>query len=267
MNRSLESLRLQVERAHQRRAAGISLALFLAVLALCFFFTAYSISIPPPGDQYVAVGIADFGEVDRASGDNESEVPSEMLQEAVEEAVASSETAVTPEVEEIVTQAESEVSVPTSPDPTQEKQDQEPEDPAQTVSTALSSRLGALSAGGGGSQGTSSEGTGNEGDEEGDMFANGTTVGNVTWGIIGGGEILGYPQQEKDPTATGTVRVLLVVDGNGKVLTADYDPINSTLTDVYHVRIAQEAAKTATFSPDRSKVRRRAFLDIRYELE
>ncbi len=267
MNRSLETLRLQVERVHQRRAAGISLALFLAVVALCFFLTAYSISIPPPGDQYVAVGLADFGEVDAAAGENETEVPSEEMQEVVEESVASSEAVETPPVEEVVTQTESEVAVPTSPDPVVDEPDTKPDEPEQTVSTALSNRLNALTAGGGGSQGTASEGTGNEGDPEGDMFESGTTVGNLTFGISDGGDMLGRPQQEKDPSATGVVRVKLMVDPDGKVISAKYDPEHSTLTDSYHIKIAQDAALTATFTPNRTVPRRTAYIEFHYELE
>jgi len=267
MNRSLETLRLQVERVQRRRAAGISLALFLAVLALCFFLTAYSISIPPPGDQYVAVGLADFGEVDGATGDTETEVPSEQVQEAVEESVATTQTVDTPEVEEVVTQAESEVSVPTNPDPVLEEQEEEPEEPEQTVSTALGNRLDRLSAGGGGSQGTQQQGTGNEGNPEGDMFASGTTVGNVTMGCSHGGKVVGLPVQDKDPTATGVVRVKLTVDSEGKVLTAKYDAEHSTLADSFHIRIAQEAAMTAKFDVNRSQIRRTAYIEFRYELE
>jgi outer membrane biosynthesis protein TonB len=267
MNRSLETLRLQVERAHQRRAAGISSALFLAVLALCFFLTAYSISIPPPGEQYVAVGLADFGEVDAAAGENETEVPSEEMQEVVEESVASSEAVETPPVEEVVTQAESEVAVPTSPDPVVEETDEEPDEPEQTVSTALSNAFSALSAGGGGSQGTASQGTGNEGNPEGDMFESGTTVGNLTFGISDGGEIVGWPKQEKDPSATGVVRMKLTVDSEGKVLTAKYDPENSTLTESYNIQIAHEAALTTTFTPNPAMPRRTAYIEFHYELE
>ena len=267
MNRSLETFRLQVERAHQRRAAGISLALFLAVVALCFFLTAYSISIPPPGDQYVAVGLADFGEVDAAAGENETEVPSEEMQEVVEESVASSEAVETPPVEEVVTQTESEVAVPTSPDPVVDEQDTKPDEPEKTVSTALSNRLNALTAGGGGSQGAASEGAGNEGDPEGDMFKTGTTVGNFTSGITHGGRMLGVPKQEKDPVSTGVVRMLLMVDPDGKVLSAKYDPEHSTLTDSYHIQIAHDAALTATFTIDRTVPRRTAFIEFRYELE
>lgn len=267
MDRSLETLRLQVERQHRRRAAGLSSALFLAILALCFFLTAYSISIPPPGDQYVAVGIADFGEVDEAAGETESEVPSETVQEAVEEATASSEVVETPAVEEVVTQSSSEVSVPTSPDPVEQETEQEPVEQQQTVSTALESRLNALTAGGGGSQGSQSTGSGNEGDEEGDMFERGTTVGNVEWGISDGGSIVGRPQQEEDPKKSGYVRVDLTVGPDGKVLTAKYDPKNSTLTDTYHVAIAERSAKTATFDVNRAVPRRQAYIVFHYVLE
>lgn len=267
MDRSLETLRLRVEQQHRRRAAGIASALFLAVLALCFFLTAYSISIPPPGDQYVAVGLADFGEVDAASGDNETEVPSEEVQEAVEEATASSEVVETPTVEEVVTQASSEVSVPTSTDPVEDETPEKPVEQEQTVSSALSNAFSALNAGGGGSQGSSNDGAGNEGDPEGDLFAEGTTVGNLTFGIEAGGKMLGRPQQEEDPKKSGYIRVDLLVGPDGKVLTAKYDPKNSTLTDTYHVAIAEKSAKTATFDVNRAVPRRRAYIVFHYVLE
>jgi hypothetical protein len=267
MSRTLEALRIQVERTHRRRAAGLASVLFLCALVLCFYLTAYSISIPPPGEQYVAVGLADFGNTQEASGDVESEVPSEVVQEAVQEESASAEAVETSSVEEVVTQAQSEVAVPTNTEPVETETDPEPDDPNKSVSTALSSRFSSLQSGGGGSQGSEAEGAGNEGNEEGDMFENGTTVGNLTFGISDGGKMLGRPQQEKDPTASGVVRVNLTVGPDGKVLTTKYDPTHSTLGDSYHVRIAEEAAKTAIFAPNSTVPRRTAYIEFRYILE
>ena len=65
--------------------------LFVGVLALCFFLTAFTIQDPPPGEQFVAVGFADLGSTEEAAGNVESETPSEVVQEAEEEAVAASE--------------------------------------------------------------------------------------------------------------------------------------------------------------------------------
>ena len=90
MEAPMEIRRLEVEKRNQKTAAGVAAFLFLGVLVACFFITAFTISNPPPGQQFVAVGFADLGDVEQASGDVDSEAPSEIVEDAVEEAVAES---------------------------------------------------------------------------------------------------------------------------------------------------------------------------------
>ena len=61
---------------------------FSGVVVACFFLVTFTKSIPPPGEQYVAVGFADLGDVENAAGDVESEVPSETVEEVVQPEIA-----------------------------------------------------------------------------------------------------------------------------------------------------------------------------------
>ena len=126
----LEQARVSLEKRNQRQAAALSGLLFVGVLALCFFLTAFTIQDPPPGEQFVAVGFADLGSTEEAGGDTESETPSEVVQEAEEEAVAASEPepVVEEAAEEVVTQESSEMAVNVKPDP-----DPEPEPDPEPV--------------------------------------------------------------------------------------------------------------------------------------
>ena len=53
---------------HKRKAGILTAVIFVGILFLCFFLTAFTIQDPPPGEQYVAVGFADLGEVEDAGG-------------------------------------------------------------------------------------------------------------------------------------------------------------------------------------------------------
>ena len=53
---------------HKRKASILTAVIFMCILVLCFFLTAFTIQDPPPGEQYVAVGFADLGEVENAGG-------------------------------------------------------------------------------------------------------------------------------------------------------------------------------------------------------
>ncbi len=256
----IEATRLSQERRNRRQAALLSGLLFTVVVGVCFFLTAFTIQDPPPGDQFVAVGFADLGNVEEAGGTTESEAPSETIQEAEQEAEAASEpTPEVPEVSDIVeTQAESDVPV---------NKDSEPE-PVRVDRTAhLFQNPGNSSAGGGGSQG-SSEGTGNEGEETGRIEGRGLVSGDFGDAMLNGGTMIGEPKLTERPTISGLVRINIVVDASGTVIQARYDGgDNSTITDSYHIRLAERAAKSAKFSADPIRPRRTGFITIRFDLE
>ena len=154
MEGTLEHARLQQEKRNRRQAAALSALLFVTVLVVCFFLTAFTTQEPPPGEQFVAVGFADLGSTEEAGGDVETEAPSEVVQEAVEEEALSNEPEPEQPVvqEEVVTQAASEVAAQSDPDPKPEPET-EPEPERQDRTAHLFRNPGAQSAGGGGSQG------------------------------------------------------------------------------------------------------------------
>ena len=263
-----ESARLSQEKRNQRQAAALSALLFVGVLVVCFFLTAFTLQDPPPGEQFVAVGFADLGTTDEAGGDTDSDTPSEVVQEAVEENVAAAEPepVVEEASEEVVTQDESDLSVST--DKTSEP-DKEPEpEPDPVVRSAhLFQQQGNPSAGGGGSQG-SQQGTGNEGEETGQIDGRGVVSGDWGDAVLNGGTMLGKPKLSEDPRVEGVVRVNIVVDGSGKVIQARWDGgTHSTVTDSYHIQLAERAARSATFSADQTKPRRNGYITIRFDLE
>jgi len=248
---------------HKRKASILTAVIFMCILVLCFFLTAFTIQDPPPGEQYVAVGFADLGEVENAGGETETEVPSEIVEEVVEE-TESVETVVEEVVtEEIVTEEVSEIVVPTEvvEEVVEEVQVEEVE--RTSVGANLISEF--ASSGGGGSEGDS-EGTGNQGAEDGKIEGSGVVTGDFGSASLNGGSLVNAPRLTEKPQKEGVVRMKITVDSNGKVISAVYDAINSTFADSEHIKLAKTAAKTATFTSSTAP-RRTGYIDIRFELE
>ena len=139
MQAELEQRRREIEKKDRLKAGALAFLSFSAGVVACFFLVAFTKSIPPPGEQYVAVGFADLGDVKEASGDVESEVPSETVEEVIQPEIAQSDAIATPVEEEVVTQSESEVSVPSNPEPV-ESTEPEPE-PERQVNPLLTNAL------------------------------------------------------------------------------------------------------------------------------
>jgi outer membrane biosynthesis protein TonB len=237
--------REEIENKDRIKAGVLAFLIFAGLIVLCIFMTAFSIQDPPPGDQFVAVGMADFGDSADAGGDSESEVPSEEVQEVVEEAMSQSSTVETNTAEEIVTQETSDVSTPTSTKT--EKTD--PVEPEKTVSSGLSSILDKINdtSGGGGSEGTTS-GTGNQGDPNGNIDGKGVVQGEgIGWALSGRG-MVGQPKLSEKPKEKGKVVLDIRVDRDGKVTSTDRNYNLSTTTSDYLFTLAEKAAKTARFS-------------------
>ena len=248
---------------HKRFASVLTAVIFVGIIALCFFLTAFTIQDPPPGEQYVAVGFADLGEVNDAGGETETEIPSEVVEEVVEE-TESIESVVEPVVtEEILTEDESEVVVPI--EEVEEMVEEVPvEEPVRT--SAGANLINAFaSSGGGGSEGET-EGTGNQGAEDGKIEGSGVVTGDFGSASLNGGSLVNAPRLTEKPKREGVVRMKIIVDSSGNVKSAEYDAINSTFADSEHIRLARIAAMTATFTSSTAP-RRSGYIDIRFELE
>ena len=254
------------DKKNRIRAGVMTGIVFSMVVLLCFFLVAFTIQDPPPGEQYVAVGFADMGSVDEAGGVTESEVPSEVVEEVIEEAITTPTVVVPVVAEEVVTQAQSEISIPVE----KTKEDIEipvVEEPVRTSDAANLIRSNSASNGGGGSDGSSS-GVGNQGNEDGKIDGAGVVSGDFGNYSLNGGSIVNRPQLKEKPKREGEIRMNIVVDSNGKVISAKFDGgLNSTFSDSEHIRLAKEAAMSATFTSDPSRPRRSGFITIRFELE
>ena len=266
MQAILEKRRQEIEKKDRVKAGILAFLSFAGVVISCFFLVAFTKSIPPPGEQFVAVGFADVGEVSEASGNVESEVPSETVEEVVQPETAQSESVETPAVEEVVTQVESEVSVPSNPDPVSTPEpDPEPE---RQLNSRLSNAFNALAqSGGGGSEGAAESGSGNEGADDGRIDGRGVVSGDNGDFSLDGGKIKGYPIQEETPHMEGVVRVKIVVDKYGKVTSATYDGAGSSTADSKLIEMACRAAKTTTWTENLARPIRTGFVTIRFELE
>jgi len=265
-----KTLRDRNDKKNRIRAGVMTGLFFSSVLLLCFFLIAFTIPDPPLGEQYVELNlyedIADKGSVDKAGGVTESEVPSEVVEEVIEEAITTP-TIVVPDVaEDAVTQAQSEISIPVE----KTKEDIEipvVEEPVKTSDAANLIRSYSASNGGGGSDGSSS-GVGDQGNEDGKIDGASVVSGDFGNAYLNEGELINRPQLKEKPTKEGKIRVIIIVDASGKVTSANWDRgVISTLWDSEHIRLAEEAAKSATFNTDPNRPRRSGYITIRFELE
>ncbi|MFZ8836129.1 MAG: hypothetical protein ACO3MV_05105 [Flavobacteriales bacterium] len=263
MSKALEDKRKESEKKDRMIAGILAFLTFAGVVAICVFLVAFTMGFPPPGEQYVAIGWADIGDVNSATGDNESEVPSEKIEEVIEPEVSQNATEETSEEQEVVTQEESELSVPnqSNPDPNPDPEKQ------QQVSAGLNQAFNVLQSGGGGSEGHETSGVGNEGAQDGKIDGLGVVTGSNGDHYLDGGRLLGKPIQDQDPLKEGAVGVDIVVDKSGKVVSAKYNSDKSDTADTDLIKMAIRAAKTSKWSPDPTRVARKGFIMIRFELK
>jgi len=254
------------ERKERRKAAIFSSLTYIAILAACFFFVAFQEVTPPPGEQFVAVGMADFGNVDEAGGDRESEVPSEQVEEVIEQEVSESVNDEVAPVETVETQDNSEVDVPTQEEPVETPT--EVEEPEPTISDNLANAFNQMfnNSGGGGSEGEQ-QGTGNSGAEDGQIQGTGVVSGEFGNSFLEGGTMIGEPNLDRKPDEEGVVRMKIYVDKTGKVTRVQFDPANSTTSSNRLVALAREAALTATFSSHPTKPTRVGWIQFNFELQ
>jgi len=254
------------ERKERRRAAVISSLMYVAIVAACFFLVAFQEVTPPPGEQFVAVGMADFGNVDEAGGDRETEVPSEQVEEVIEQEVSESVSEEVAPVETVETQDASDVDVPTQEEPVETPT--EVTDPEPQISNDLSNALNQLfsNSGGGGSEGQQ-QGTGNSGAEDGQIEGTGVVSGEFGDSFLEGGTMIGEPNLDRKPDEEGIVRMKIYVDKSGAVTDARFDAANSTTSSSRLVALAKEAALTAKFSSHPTKPTRVGWIQFNFELE
>lgn len=257
------------ERRERRRAAVLSTVTYAVIVVACLFLVAFQEVTPPPGEQFVAVGVADFGNVEEAGGERETETPSERVEEVIEQEVSESTVEEVAPVEAVVTEEASEVDVPTQEEVVEEVTEVEDPDPEPEISQDLSNALSQMfnNSGGGGSEGQQ-QGVGNSGAEDGKIEGAGVVSGEDIQGqLLDGGQMIGKPTLDRKPTAEGIVRMKVYVDKTGKVTEARFDPENSTTSNNQLVQLATEAALTATFESHPIKPTRLGWIQFNFELQ
>jgi outer membrane biosynthesis protein TonB len=257
---------LQEEDERRRRRAWVVSSLVYGLIAVgCVFITAFTLEIPPPGEQFVAVGMADFGQSQEAGGERETEVPSEVVEEVVAEQESAAEAPEVAEVENVATQEESEIELPVQEET---PVDPEPiEDPDPEVSSQLANAFGAFTqSGGGGTQGEN-DGTGNEGVDDGKVEGRGVVTGDFGESLLEGGQMIGDPNLDELPEQEGVVRMIITVNKAGQVTDSRYDPLNSTTSDSRLIALARRAAATARFTTHPTKFARQGWIQFNFELE
>ncbi|MFZ6051964.1 energy transducer TonB family protein [Halocola ammonii] len=235
----------ETEKKDKRIAGLVTGILHIALLLIFIFVQAFSMPDPPPGEKVVEISMADYGNTATGSGDTETEVPSQQREEVVEEQV--SETPQTQEsvpTDAIETQADSEISAPTSTEDTETEEEPEEEEPK--VSSDLSNALNQMNQGGGGGDGDDSE-TGNEGNQEGNIEGSGVVGGKngVSFSLSGRG-MIGEPAGVK-PTEEGKVVLDIYVDKQGKITRHKRNYEKSNTASDYLFSLAEQALKTVTF--------------------
>ena len=215
---------------HKRLASVLTALIFVGIIALCFFLTAFSIQDPPPGEQYVAVGFADLGEVNNAGGETETEIPSEVVEEVVEETESIESVVEQVVTEEIVPEEEREVVIPI--EEVEEVVEEVPVEEPVRISAGANLINAFASSGGGGSEGET-EGTGNQGVEHGKIDGSGVVTGDFGSAYLDGAKMLSPPRLDEKPTEEGLIRMKIVVNSDGKVISAVFDAVkNSNISDL-----------------------------------
>ncbi|NQX92003.1 MAG: hypothetical protein HRT74_07760 [Flavobacteriales bacterium] len=245
----MTEVKAKQEREKKWVAAAFTFGVVVRVLIVLFVLTAYTIEDPRPGEQFVSVGMEDYGNNESGSGDVESKSPSEQDNND-EPATSAEETVESTPTQEIVTQETSTVSTPTSPsEATQTTSNPTPDpEPEPQIDSKLDKLLGKIGESGGGPSEGKSDGDGNDGSENGQIDGKGVLQGDgIGWSLSGRG-MLGKPKLNETPKKEGKVVLDIYVDRNGKVVETRRNYPASTTADTYLFELAEKAAKKATFS-------------------
>lgn len=243
----------------QKISAAVSV-LLIVMLVLVFRFVSIINVIEPPEEAGIAIN---FGNTAVGSGPVEPAKPTKVAPESAPEPVTEPDT---PEVENIVTQDQTdapavvskpEVKPTPKPNPKPVTKPVEPKPdpkPDSSVLDALNSVTGAETVDGETSTGQGpGDGPGNKGDINGDPYANtyfgapGTGQGGKGYGLNGRGKVAGSGVAP-DCFETGKVIVEIQVNRSGKVVKATPGKRGTTNRAACLLTAAQQSAMTYKFS-------------------
>ncbi len=265
------------EKQNKRKGMITSVLIHAALIALFFFFGLSSV-FPPPVEGI----LINFGAMETGKG----EQPSEVIEPATE--VSNDASAPTPQVQEVAEQevvTQDVVEAPAIKEPEKKKEEVKPvkkeevkkpvkEEEKKPVKEEPKVDTKSMYTGQQSDENNPGDegityGPGDQGDPEGDPSSKNYDGDNSGLGNVGvghdltGRNLLSIPPINEDYTETGKVSVSIKVDRNGKVLFAKYTQKGSTTTNQKLVKLAEEAAMQAKFSPN-SKVAEEQFGTITF---
>jgi len=228
-----------------KRNGALATLLFHILALILFILFGLKQPIPLPKDVGVEMMMADYGFTETGGGDVESESTEEVLEDTNPEPTPTEATATPVVTEEVVTQEESDVSVPES---TEEPVDETPAEP--TLNSELQNMLNDWNKPSDNSEGPD-DGPGNSGIEEGKPEGMGTmNIGDgISYSLGGRGNLKG-PDIIKEHTEEGKVVLNIYVDQHGKVIRTTPFLAGSTTTSQALFNLADKMAKSARFESD-----------------
>lgn len=268
----------QYEKQNKRKGLITSVLIHAALIALFFFFGLSSV-YPPPVEGI----LINFGTMETGSGEQPSEV-TEPVKEVSTEAVTPPPQAQEAAEQEIVTQNVEEAPAVKMPEKKKEevkpvKQKEEVKQPVQEEEKKPVQELPQVDSKSMYTGQQSDEnnpadegltyGAGDQGDPDGDpssknYYGENSGLGNIGVGHdLAGRNLLSIPPIDEDYNETGKVSLSIKVDRSGKVLFAKYTQKGSTTTNQKLIKLAEEAAMQAKFSPN-SKVAEEQFGTITF---
>jgi len=247
---------------NKQKALIISILLYLG-LAVLFIFVGLKYPDPPIEESGVEISMADFGFDDAGYGEIEPSVSNTESPEIIEETQEQTTEQVSEATqEEVVTQEESEISVPDNAQEVENEQTESPEvveqiteaepepEPEPQINERLQNAMGAWNeTESTGSEGSQADTQGNEGVESGNVEGRGTFGGNGSSFELGGRSMISGPKVGEKPKEEGKVVLNIWVDRQGNILRTSQNLKESTTTSQYLFSLAKKAAQKAKFNP------------------
>lgn len=216
-------MRAETRKRDIKKAAIIALFIHVALAVLFFFLIVGFKTIPPLEEQWVEMGMADFGDFSDGGGKTAAVTPKpQTSQESTSQPQPVEHTQAS---EDVVTQESSDVSTTSQPE-TSEETEPEPE----KVPSALDNILNQINDEDGGATGPD-DGPGDSGDPDG---TDGGTGHGPRKGPgfdiegFGGRGLVGKPKLTNDHSSEGVVCLKLVANRSGKIIEANYKANCST---------------------------------------
>ncbi len=259
----------------------ISTLVFHGILLILFLIFGFSTPLPLPGEDGILIN---FGNSKSGYGSIEPAISEPRQQEKIQQAPPPRETSIAETKENLLTQDFEEAPAISSKKETKKKKEEpvkktiekpnvekKPKEEPKKVDTRKLYSEKNIASETSGSEGETQPG-GNQGSNEGSSESNnrlgGTGEGNgPSFELTGRGQVF-LPVPSLNYQKQGVVKVEILVDRSGKVVSAREGVRGTTTTDITLLRLAKEAALKSTFtSKDDAPAHQKGYITYYFELK